>query len=243
MSANAAVWPGPVVGSTIGSAVGSTTQENVAQSIEAPCEVNLWSPGNFAREQILGLVRRVFFSGGPRPVKQVVFSAAEPHLNVATLCEQVSRALALETSAQVVTVVRHEGAEEIGHRRAHSQGSASIVSCATQRAVNLWRLRAGCLGKVSSGTGTGADRLAHLAELRNYFQYAVIEGPAAAMSSEAAWLGQMTDGIILVLGAHSTRKATARKLKETLEGAHSHILGTVLSERRFPIPERIYSRL
>jgi Mrp family chromosome partitioning ATPase len=80
-------------------------------------------------------------------------------------------------------------------------------------------------------------------ELRNEFEYAVIEGPVAAISSEAALLGQLTDGIILVVGAHSTRKATARKIKETLEGAQSRILGTVLSDRRFPIPEKIYSRL
>jgi hypothetical protein len=46
-----------------------------------------------------------------------------------------------------------------------------------------------------------------------------------------------------VLGAHSTRRATARKIKETLEAAQARILGTVLSERTFPVPERIYRRL
>ena len=58
-----------------------------------------------------------------------------------------------------------------------------------------------------------------LAELRTEFEYAVIHGPAAGISSEAAVLGQLADGIILVLGAHSTRRATARKIKETLEAA------------------------
>ena len=31
--------------------------------------------------------------------------------------------------------------------------------------------------------------------------------------------------------------------KETLEATQSRILGTVLSERTFPVPERIYRRL
>jgi Mrp family chromosome partitioning ATPase len=92
-------------------------------------------------------------------------------------------------------------------------------------------------------SGTGRYWLSCLAELRNEFEYAVIHGPAAGISSEAALLGQLADGIILVLEAHSTRKATARKIKETLEGAQSRILGTVLSKRTFPVPERIYRRL
>jgi Mrp family chromosome partitioning ATPase len=85
--------------------------------------------------------------------------------------------------------------------------------------------------------------LSCLTELRKEFEYVVIEGPTAGVSSEAAILGQMTDGLILVLGAHSTRKATAQKIKQALQGAQSRILGTVLSERRFPIPESIYNRL
>jgi Mrp family chromosome partitioning ATPase len=56
-------------------------------------------------------------------------------------------------------------------------------------------------------------------------------------------LGELADGIVLVLGANSTRKATARKIKNTLETMRSQILGTVLSERAFPIPEWIYRRL
>ena len=82
-----------------------------------------------------------------------------------------------------------------------------------------------------------------LVELRNEFEYSVIHGPAAGISSEAALLGELADGIILVLGANSTRRATARKIKDTLEATRSRILGTVLSERTFPIPERIYRRL
>jgi Mrp family chromosome partitioning ATPase len=82
-----------------------------------------------------------------------------------------------------------------------------------------------------------------LAELQNDFEYVVIHGPVAGASSESALLGQLADGIILVLEAHNTRRATARKIKETLESTQSRILGTVLSERTFPVPERIYRRL
>jgi hypothetical protein len=231
MSANAHVLRGT-------GAIASLTREPVV-AVEISNEANLWDPGDFAHEQIRGLVRRVFFAGGQRPVKQVVFSAAESHIDVATICEQVARALALETRSAVVFVVRQEP-EEI---TAHSRGSGSIKLCSTQMMTNLWRVRKSSLGERGNEAGTGLHWLSCLMELRNEFEYAVIEGPVAAISSEAALLGQLTDGIILVVGAHSTRKATARKIKETLEGAQSRILGTVLSDRRFPIPEKIYSRL
>ena len=68
----------------------------------------------------------------------------------------------------------------------------------------------------------------------------MIQGAAADVSGEFALLGQLADGIILVIEAHSTRKAIARKLKETLENTQSRILGTVLSGRRFPVPYGIY---
>jgi Mrp family chromosome partitioning ATPase len=71
----------------------------------------------------------------------------------------------------------------------------------------------------------------------------VVEGPVASNSSEAALMAQLADGIILVLEARSSRKATLRKIKEVLEATPCRILGTVLSERAFPMPERIYRRL
>jgi Mrp family chromosome partitioning ATPase len=53
----------------------------------------------------------------------------------------------------------------------------------------------------------------------------------------------LADGIILVLDAHSTRRVTARKIKESLESGRSRILGTVLSGRTFPVPDCLYRRL
>jgi hypothetical protein len=204
---------------------------------------NVWNPEDFAREQIRGLVQRVFFASEGRPVTQVVFSAAEPHTDVAGLCDQVGQALALETSAHIAVVGREARTAATAREQAWGVERTAIKSWSTQTAANLWRVPGFGLRECGEESGTGRYWLSCLAELRNEFEYAVIEGPAAGASSEAALLGQLTDGIILVLGAHSTRRATARKIKETLEASQSRILGTVLSARRFPVPERIYRRL
>ena len=119
----------------------------------------------------------------------------------------------------------------------------TIKSWSTQAAINLWNVPEFGLNEYGEESGTARRWLSRLERLRNEFEYSIIHGPVAGTSSEAALLGQLADGIVLVLGAHSTRRATARKIKETLETAHSRILGSVLSGRTFPVPEQIYRRL
>lgn len=222
--------------------ISSTGQETRMPRLVS-CETNRWNPEDFAREQIRGLVRRVFFANEMQPVRQVVFSATEPNTDVASICDQVGRALALETLADIAIVVREPWAGEMVRVHPRYVASGAIKSWSTQIATNLWRVPGFGLRESREESGTGLYWHSCLAGLRIEFQYAVIHGPVAGTSSEAAVLGRLADGIILVLAAHTTRRATARKVKETLEAVQARILGTVLSERKFPIPERIYRRL
>ena len=218
--------------------IGSRARDITPPQVGLVCETTKWNPEDFGREQIRGLVQRVFFASGAQPVRQVVFSAVGSNTDVANICDQVGQALAMETRAHVAIVGREHSAGEIVDGR-----NDAIKSWSSQIAVNLWRVPGFRRDECGEESGTGPYWVSRLSKLRNEFEYAVIHGPAAGTSSEVALLGQLADGIILVLGAHSTRRATARKIKETLEGAQSRILGTVLSERRFPVPERIYRRL
>ena len=132
--------------------MGSQAQETAP--LEIGCGTNDWNPEDFAGEQIRGLVRRVFFASGGRPVTQVVFSSAEPHTDVASICDQVGQTLALETSAHIAVVGRDPRAGEVGREHlcdvgraaikssieASSIKSSSIKSWSTQTAVNLWRV-------------------------------------------------------------------------------------------------------
>jgi hypothetical protein len=223
--------------------IGSETQESALPRFRVSCDTNDWNPKDFGREQIRGLVRRVFFASGGQTVRQVVFSAADPNTNVAYICDQAGRALALETSADIAIVNSEPLVERMARSYSHCGRGVSIKSLSTQAAINLWHIPEFAMDLCGEEPGTVAYWLSCLAELRNEFEYSVIHGPVAGISSEAAVLGQLADGIILVLGAHSTRRATACKIKETLESAQARILGTVLSERTFPVPEWIYRRL
>jgi hypothetical protein len=173
----------------------------------------------------------------------VVFSAVDQHTDVSVVCDLVGQILALETIADIAIVCRNSRDAGTTQVEPCRMGRAAIKSWSTKIGTNLWHVPEEGLCERSVETGTGRYWISCLAELRNEFEYAIVQGPPAGISSEAALLGQLADGIILVLGAQSTRGAAARKIKETLEGAQSRILGAVLSERIFPVPEKIYRRL
>jgi Mrp family chromosome partitioning ATPase len=75
------------------------------------------------------------------------------------------------------------------------------------------------------------------------FEYMLIDAPGTSVCGDAQLLGLVADAAILVIEANSTRRLTARKAKETLDAAGVRLLGTILHNRSFPIPEGLYKRL
>lgn len=82
-----------------------------------------------------------------------------------------------------------------------------------------------------------------IAILRKRFDFILMNAPGANAGGEASVLGQASDGAILVIEANVTRKAAAINARDSLLRANVRILGSVLSNRTFPIPERLYQML
>jgi Mrp family chromosome partitioning ATPase len=82
-----------------------------------------------------------------------------------------------------------------------------------------------------------------LGQLRSEFDYAVIHAPPLGLTGEAEALGRLTDGLVLVLEAHRTRRLLARLAQRKLAAANVQVLGAILNGRTFPIPERLYRRI
>jgi MinD-like ATPase involved in chromosome partitioning or flagellar assembly len=126
---------------------------------------------------------------------------------------------------------------------AFTEKSHSIRDKCLQIEANLW------LGGIdwlidNNGSLLSATRLRDsFGQLRRAFDYLLIDAPAMSGSGDAGILGQAADTVVLVIEANGTRRLTARKAKEDLEAAGVRLLGTVLYNRTFPIPEGIYKRL
>jgi hypothetical protein len=221
--------------------IGPAIEVAAQHAAHAVVDAESWNPEEFAREQIRGLVRRLFFCGDARLIKQVAFSAVGRNVDVAAICDQVGQALSLETSSDVAVVIRSPAEKDVV--RFPGSGYGALKSSATRLGGNLWFVPECGPPQQDPHSGIGRYWLSRLAALRSEFEYSVIHGPVAGISNEAAILAELTDGIVLVLGANNTRKASVRKVKESLQTGRSRILGTVLSGRLFPMPDRIYRRL
>jgi Mrp family chromosome partitioning ATPase len=63
------------------------------------------------------------------------------------------------------------------------------------------------------------------------------------VGSSSLTLGTLADGVVLVLKAGHTRRPAVHLAITELEGAGVKVLGTVLNQRDYPIPDAIYKRI
>jgi hypothetical protein len=210
-----------------------------------PLPVRRWDPEAFARDQIRGLVQRVFFSKAEPRVRQIMFSAMDPETDIRFIGRAVAEELARENAGSVAVVGRDaqdflkqqpDRAEDVdgSHPTTHS-----LHAAARQLGSNLWSVP----DLQQESESSAATLHSRLLDVRREFDYSVIAGPPAGGSQFAATIAQLADGIVLVLSARYTRRAGARKIKQAFQAAQVRVLGTVLIDRDFPIPETMYRRL
>jgi hypothetical protein len=223
----------------------SAEQERAVPAKKNLVSIDGWNPEKFARQQIHRLVRQIFCEGASRSARQVVFSALEREMDIQAICLRVGEALALETSADVAVVgAMPDNVGEVEAYVAHAECNPRAASNRLRRTAvrlsrNLWLVAA----EVTEEKRDSSCLHIFLGELRHEFEYSIVQGQPAGESSTTTEMAQIADGVVLVVSAERTRRASARKIKEMLDAAQVRLLGAVLSDREFPIPERIYRRL
>ncbi len=208
-----------------------------------------WDPDSFADEQIRSLVRQVFLPGWPKPARQVVFSPVDSETDISAICMQVGLALSTQVSGTTCLVeanLNSFGLEEVVEKNGHNliTKETSVFQEPSRRISNeLWLIPRNVFLREDEDSWSAAWLRDRLAELRQTFDYTILYGPPASAGSETALLASACDGIVLVVEANVTRRVAAQKVKEKLHAANARLLGAVLSERTFPIPETIYKKL
>jgi polysaccharide biosynthesis transport protein len=107
----------------------------------------------------------------------------------------------------------------------------------------LWLLSTGSLGAESPNLLSSERLIARCLELREEFDIVLVDAPPLAHYADAIALGRLSDGVVLVIEAESTRKDSAIAAVESLRSSEVRILGAVLNKRVYPIPEKLYSKL
>lgn len=222
---------------------------------ENTSERGSWDPRSFGEQQIRSLVHQLFFQTGIKSPRQVVFTAADEKANVGEICLQAAHALSDQTFGSVCIV--KVSAQLCHSRSSHFDNEFQrypytpmsgrerfdwLRDSAIHLSKKLWLVPSEAFLRDEKALSAAWLR-SRLDELRLDFDYTLFHAPAADQSSDALLLGHLCDGVVLILSANSTRRVAAKKVKERLYAANARLLGTVLSDRQFPIPERIYRRL
>lgn len=206
----------------------------------------------YGREEVLRLVQCLFLGTngdgrlGPR---RVVFCGVGQGEGTNLLCARVGRILAEQVDSQVCLVdanLRVPSPNPLLDLLL-SDREPQIEDGATQKFTHRVTDNLCILSGESISGNSGARNLDQLqalvSGLSGEFTYWVISAAPIGLYNDAALLGQMADGVVVVLEANSTRHVAARKAKQALEAANVRVLGTVLNNRTFPIPEKIYRML
>jgi hypothetical protein len=190
-------------------------------------------------EQIHALVQQLFFRRESKPVRHVGFVAIEASTETATLCLDVASALAEADSYDVGLIDAHPDSVPL-------QTKLQIPSCNREEASwpmapRLWMVPRQSWLPDACGQRIAEQNLSRLRELTTEFDFSILS--CAPASWLTASIGQTCDGLVLVLAANKTRRLVAAQIKDQLSKAQVPLLGTVLAERRFPVPQGLYRSL
>jgi len=204
-------------------------------------------------EEFTKLVQRLFIMPGSESPRSVVFAATESGNGCSWVCSRVADVLASQVSGSVCLVdanLRRPSLHAQFSMENHHGLSDALLKPEPVRsfARNLGRPN---LWMVSCGSSTeegqpllSSDRMRlRMSELRTEFDYVLLDVAAMSDANDAVLLGCGADGVVLILKANSSRRGTARKATQDLQTAKVRVLGAVLNQRTFPIPESIYKKL
>lgn len=207
----------------------------------------------WAEEDSLRLIQRVFLLQAEVRPRVVTFAGVNHGDGCSQVCVSIARTLAAKASGSVCLVeanLRSPALPEFFGTTNHFgltdalQKSGPIRSFAKQvGSANLWLLSSGALAADSVHLLSSGQIRMRLAELRNEFDFVIVDAPPLIPYDDAMAIGQLTDGLVLVLEAGSTRREAAQTAAANLRSSQVPILGAVLSKRSFPIPEMIYRRI
>jgi Mrp family chromosome partitioning ATPase len=206
-----------------------------------------------AKEETLKLVQSVFLlQGTSTNHRAVVFAAIDSGSGCSRVCVHAAQMLAANVSGSVCLVDANFRTPSLPNAFGTTNHYGLADALRTEKPLrgfvkaldrNLWLVSCGSAGEASTNLLHSEQMKRRFGELRKEFDYVLIDAPPLNTYSEGFALGQLADGLVLVLEANATRRETATKVTERLNATEVKILGAVLNKRTFPIPDSLYRRL
>ena len=205
---------------------------------------------NLGNEESVRLVQRIFLAPGAKAPRVVMFAGIDPGNGCTQICSRTAEILASNTTGSVCLVdanLRTPAVPEYFGVTNHFGLSDSLRQPGSIRSFakrlrpdNLWLLTCGSLNGDTAILINSEVMRSRVAELRSEFDYVLIDSPALNSYADAAAIGKLADGLVLIIEANATRKEAAVRVADNLRASSVNVLGAVLNKRTFPIPESLY---
>lgn len=206
-----------------------------------------------AQEEARKLVHNIFLASDDALHQVVVFAAVDSGNGCSRITSLMARTLAAHTSAQICLVDANLRTPGTGSAFNYDSDYGLTDSLRSPGPITEFVRGTGAdnLSVLSCGSGardsvallTSANMRSRMLDLRNEFAYVLIDAPPLNNYADAVALGQLADGLVLVLEANVTRRESALRVREHLRNMQVKLLGAVLNKRTFPIPDLIYNLL
>jgi Mrp family chromosome partitioning ATPase len=208
---------------------------------------------SIAQQEEIKLVERVFLGQDSGSNKVILFSGVDEAEGGARVCAQAAQTLAAQVQGTVCLIDAdlHSRSLQRHLQIGNAPGLSEAVLQSTPisryaqplASSNLWMITCGG-DEANSRVPLNSDLMRiKFEELRRHFDYVLINAPSAGTNANLMQFAQLSDGVIFVVEANSTRRETTKRFKESLEEVRVRVLGVVLNDRTFPIPESVYRKL
>jgi len=223
----------------------------------APEEIERQAPKPFANvfgiaPEVNQLCYRLFATGAEGIDPRVItFCCVQPTVSEGLICAQTAMMLAARVNRSVCVVDSNPLSSSLNRFFGLGDQSGSAEAATGDSLFSRARRIAGSnLTLIAAGAAMADSQLARwesaafgLRELRSQFDYILINGPTVPDRGQSLFLGSLSDGVVLILEANATRRDTAARVKREMEQANVPVLGAILNNRTFPIPDALYSKL
>jgi Mrp family chromosome partitioning ATPase len=201
--------------------------------------------------ELLELVQRIFLVRAEEAPRAVAFAAIDGNGDSGRICALVAHLLSKASRGTVCIVdanVRGPSVHTLlgaccqGPTEALAS-SAPIRSFTIPLSARLSLVPAGAIRGESEDL-LSLDRMqTRIKELRSQFDWVIVNAPPLNRYVDSLALGQLTDGLVLIIEAGSTRRESAQVAVSSVRSSNIPILGAVLNNRTFPIPDKLYALL
>jgi hypothetical protein len=190
-------------------------------------------------EQVHALVQQLFLRPEAGLARNVVFAPTEESVETARLCGDVAKVLAEEARYTVGLIDAGFDAIPLEQQLEIPVPLPAKITWPVVPRLRFvpcqsWWPEAG----VQPVTDQNTDRLR---EVMAEFDFSIV------CCSPICWITARIalhcDGLVLVLTANKTRHRVAAQIKDRLDKLRIPLLGTVLANRRFPVPQGLYRSL